>query len=61
MFSPITHCTWCGDGFDPVEYVTVSLDPDEPRFCSDDCEEAYFTGLDLAEAYDEAGTGAPLW
>lgn len=61
MHTPLAFCTYCGDGFDPVEYVTVPQDPGEPRFCSDDCEESHWRSVDFAEAYAEAGTGAPLW
>jgi hypothetical protein len=34
-----TYCTNCGDQYDPTEYAPAPVDPDEPRFCSDDCED----------------------
>lgn len=35
------YCARCGDEYDPVEYRPAPVDPDEPRFCSDDCQERY--------------------
>jgi len=54
-------CTWCGDGFAPVEHHPVAFDPDEPRFCSDECEEAWTAAEDAAEAYGAAGDPAPVF
>lgn len=59
MFDAV--CTWCGDEFAPVEYVTVPQDPDEPRFCSEECEDLFHRAEDGRAAYDEAGTGAPVY
>lgn len=61
MFSPIARCSYCSDEYDPVEYVTVPLDPDEPRFCSDSCDQRYWESLSAQEAYEQSGFGAPLW
>lgn len=57
----ITYCTRCGDGFAPVEYAPAPVDPDEPRFCSTDCEERFYAALDAEQAYREAGIPAPVW
>jgi hypothetical protein len=56
-------CTQCGDEFAPPEHHPVAVDPDEPRFCSDRCEEAYNDSADSElEAYREARYGsAPVW
>ena len=56
-----TWCTGCGDEFAPIEGVTVPQDPDEPRFCSTDCEESWMAAEDAAEAYEGAGYPAPLF
>lgn len=55
------YCTHCGDGFDPVEYNPSPADPDEPRFCSDDCDRAYWEAVDFREAYDSAGDPATVF
>lgn len=61
MFGPIARCTECGDEYDPVEYVTVPVDPDEPQFCSDRCEDRWTAAEDAAEAYGAAGYPAPVF
>lgn len=61
MFSPIARCTYCTDEYDPVEYVTVPQDPDEPQFCSDDCEQRYWEAVEFEQVYNEAGSGAPVF
>lgn len=61
MFSPIARCSYCCDEYDPVEYRTVPVDPDEVQFCSDSCEEAYGLAEDAEQAYRGAGTGAPVF
>lgn len=61
MFSPIARCSYCCDEYDPVEYATVPQDPDEPRFCSDDCETGYWDCEEFTEIYRSAGTGAPVF
>lgn len=54
-------CTRCGDEFAPIEGSPVPLDPDEPRFCSSDCEEAWTAAEDAAEAYGAAGDPAQVF
>lgn len=57
-------CTQCGDEFAPVEGSPAPLDPDEPRFCSDGCEEAYndSDSAEFEDLYREARYGsAPVW
>lgn len=61
MFTPIARCWYCSDEYDPVEYVTVPQDADEPQFCSDDCAERYADAEEFGRIYDEAGTGAPVY
>lgn len=58
MFSPIHFCSYCNDDFDPIEGEAPSTE--EPSFCSDDCRERYWAAVDAEEAYNEAGTGAPV-
>ncbi len=53
-------CTRCGDEFSPVEGAEVPLDPDEPRFCSYACEDAWSDLVDAEEAYYETRGGAPV-
>ena len=52
-------CSWCGEEFAVGPDQEVPVDPDEPRFCSHDCEEQQA----LAEsAYaDGRHGGAPLY
>lgn len=52
MFSPIARCSHCGDEYDPVEYRSVPVDPDEIQFCSDECEDEYGQQLDNDLAYE---------
>lgn len=54
----ISYCTHCGDEFHPVEYRPASADPDEPRFCSDECEDESSSEDDMTDAYYEARYGA---
>lgn len=61
MFSPLAICWWCADEYDPIEGVSVPLDPDEPRFCSDGCEARWKAAEDAAEAYEAAGYPAPVF
>ena len=35
-------CTQCGDEFAPVEGNDPPQDPDEPRFCSSQCEDDWY-------------------
>jgi hypothetical protein len=56
-----TWCTNCGDEFAPVEGNEPPQDPDEPRFCSETCAEAWSAAVDAEEVYRESGTGAPVW
>lgn len=42
MFPPIAFCSLCGDEYDPVEYVTLPVDPDEPRFCPEACADEWW-------------------
>lgn len=58
MFSPIARCSYCADEYEPVEYRTVPQDPDEPRFCSDDCEVRYLEAEDASSEWDVAYRGA---
>lgn len=46
-------CTECGDEFTPIEGNAAPIDPDEPRFCSEQCAEAFSANL---TAYHEAVT-----
>jgi len=39
-------CTWCGEEFDVGPDQEVPVDPDEPRFCSHDCEESHSLAFD---------------
>lgn len=39
-------CTWCGDEFPVGPDQEVPVDPDEPRFCSTDCEESHSLAFD---------------
>ena len=52
----IVHCSYCCDQYDPVEYREV-VDPDEPHFCSSDCEEAYWASLEFASIYSAGRYG----
>lgn len=61
MLSPLAVCTCCENEYDPVEYASVPVDPDEPRFCSDDCQDAWWAAEDAAEAYESAGYPAPVF
>ncbi len=54
----MTWCWNCDDEYEPVEYAPAPLDPDEPRFCSSECEERW-TGT--PEAREAAGYQAPLF
>jgi hypothetical protein len=54
-------CTNCADEFGPVEFNPAPVDPDEPRFCSVECEEAFNAALEAEEAYWSAGAPAPVW
>jgi hypothetical protein len=54
-------CSTCGDEFSPVEYAPAPQDPDEPRFCSDECENLYAAAEDAAEAYEASGYPAPVF
>jgi len=55
-------CTWCGEQFAPAEYAPAPVDPGEPRFCSDACEEAYNDSAEFEDLYREARYGsAPVW
>ncbi len=61
MLSPLALCSSCGDEFDPVEYTTVPVDPDEPRFCSDECEDRWTAAEDAEQAYRAAAYPAPAF
>lgn len=61
MFSPIAICWYCTDGYNEVEYSATPQDPDEPQFCSDDCQERWTAAEDAAEAYDAARYPAPVF
>lgn len=50
------YCDNCGDGFDPVEYVTLNFEGD--NFCSTFCEEVWNEATDAEEAYNEGRYGA---
>ena len=45
-------CTYCGEMYFPVEYRPAPPDPDEPHFCSDECEESYFSEIEFERAYN---------
>lgn len=53
-------CTNCGDEFAPVEGNEAPQDPDEPRFCSDGCAEAWWAAVDAEEICRESRGGAPV-
>lgn len=55
MLSPIAVCRNCAEEFEPVEYVTVPQDPDEPVFCSEDCADHWWEIEQASEAYEQAG------
>jgi hypothetical protein len=55
----VRHCTWCGDETAPVEYNPAPVDPDEPWFCSSECEEKFQEAEDAAQAYESASWPAP--
>lgn len=57
----MTRCSVCGDEFAPVEYRPAPLDPDEPRFCSDEHESLYTAAEDATEAYEAARYPAPVF
>lgn len=57
----LSVCTGCGDSYDPVEYRPAPIDPDEPRFCSDGCEDSWADTEEFDQVYNEAGTGAPVY
>lgn len=61
MLSPIARCSHCGDEYDPVEYRSVPVDPDEIQFCSDACEESWQAAEDAAEVYEASGYPAPVF
>lgn len=62
MFSPIHSCSYCADEYEPIEGNSPSLDPEEVRFCSDDCRERYYDEIDAEEAYRQArNSGAPVF
>jgi hypothetical protein len=48
----IQVCTVCSEEYVCVEYRPAPVDPDEPRFCSSLCEDAY---------WDAAGYPAPVF
>ena len=48
MLSPIARCSHCGDEYDPVEYRTVPVDPDEVQLCSSSCEDAWTAAEDAS-------------
>lgn len=53
-------CTHCTDEFSPIEGNAAPVDPDEPRFCSESCREAFAAEEAALTAYDEARhSGAP--
>ena len=55
-------CGWCGDEFEPVEYRPASLDPDEPDFCSNLCEDAHAESVECDQVYTEGRYGgAPVF
>lgn len=55
-------CTNCGDEFDVTEQAPIPLDPDEPRFCSDDCETRWTEAAEAEREYDSGRYGgAPVW
>lgn len=54
-------CTECGDEYEPVEYNPAPQDPDEPRFCSDDCEVKWLEAVEAEREYRSAGDAAPVW
>lgn len=57
-----TWCTWCGDEFTPVEYAPAPVDPDEPRFCSNLCEDAHAESVELDQVYAEGRySAAPVF
>lgn len=58
----LAWCSWCGDEYAPVEYASVPVDPDEPRFCSDLCESAYTESVEMDQVYAESRYGgAPVF
>lgn len=61
MLSPLAICTRCGELYDPVEYATVPVDPDEPQFCTDRCEDLWWAAEDAAEAHETSGYPAPVF
>lgn len=61
MFSPIARCSYCTDEYDPVEYTTIPVAPEEVQFCSDDCEERYQDAEEATEVYESAGDPAPVF
>lgn len=54
-------CSQCGDEFDPIEGNEPAVDPDEPRFCSDECAEYWQQLTDAEEAYYSERGGASVW
>jgi len=63
MFGPdlSAWCTNCGEEFDPIPGVLVCKDPDEPRFCSDNCADAWSAAVDAEEVYYSDAGGAPVF
>jgi hypothetical protein len=57
-----TYCTNCGDQYDPAEYAPAPVDPDEPRFCSDECGDRYNDSAEFEDLYREVmNGGAPVF
>ena len=52
-------CAECGDQFDPVEYRIP--DPDEPAFCSSECEDDYYEAMMVEQVIAEAGSAGSLF
>lgn len=61
MLSPIARCSHCGDEYDPVEYRTVPVDPDEVQLCSSSCEDAWTAAEDASGAYEASRYPAPVF
>ena len=57
----MVFCAFCGDEYDPVEFrESDRVDPDEPSFCSDHCEDLNSAQEEKEFAYDMArDSGSP--
>lgn len=45
------YCTECEDQFHPVEGMEQPVGAEEPRFCSDECEAAYWNREEFTALY----------